>query len=139
MRRTAGGGARGLPAPLRALAVIRIGLLAGVLAFGAVAWLAHRQPGWEQPESAVIVRVHRVVLMSWIAVSAILIVLRLRLERARDDAARRVTLIIAWAVSEAAALGGAVDFYLGGDASMFAGGLFVMAAAFILFPLRRPG
>lgn len=137
--RAARGVARGAPTPLRTLAVIRIALLVGVLAFGAVSWIAHRQPTWEPPESSVIVRVHRAVLMSWIAASAILIVLRLRLERARDDAKRRTILIVAWAVSEAAALGGAVDFFLGRDASMFAGGLFVMAAAFILFPLRRTG
>jgi hypothetical protein len=120
-----------------ALAIIRIALMAGVLIFGAVAWFVHRQPDWTPPDVGSLRAVRRFVLSSWIAVSVLLIFFRLRLERARNEQQRRTTLIVAWAVAEGAAMGGALDFFLSRDVTMFAGGVFVMAAALILFPVRE--
>lgn len=129
--------APGRPAGVKALAVIRIALMLGVLFFGALAWWLHGRPTWTPPDPRALRGVRRFVLMSWIAVSVLLIFFRLRLERARTEAQRHTTLIVAWAVAEAAAMGGAVDFLLTRDTTMFAGGVFVLAAAFVLFPIRR--
>jgi hypothetical protein len=119
-----------------ALALVRISLLLGVLLFGAVTWFLHRDPSWQprSPESLPAVR--RAMLAAWVLAIVGLLALRTRLARLTGDA-RRSLLVVAWAVGEGAALFGGVYYFLSGDAMSFLGGLLVMLAALLLFPVRR--
>jgi hypothetical protein len=117
-------------------ALIRISLLLGVLLFGAVTWFVHRNPSW-RPQSPDALRPLRVVMLAgWVAAIIALIALRPRLGRLTDDA-RRTFLVICWAIGEGAALLGAVHYFLSGDPLSFLGGLVVMMAALLLYPIRR--
>lgn len=123
-------------APPSVLAVIRIALLAGVLAFGAVVYFLQRGEGWTpaDPDSTSVVRT--AMFAVWAGAAVLLIVLRLRLS-GLSDSARRTMLIVAWAIGEGAALIGGAYYMLSGEPQWFIIGLFIMLASFILFPIRR--
>ena len=130
------GPARQPPSADATLALIRISLLLGVLLFGAVSWFVHRNPSWRPSDADALPVLRRVMLAVWVLAVAALLAVRPRLERLTGGA-RRSTLVIAWAIGEGAALFGGVYFYLSGDALSFLGGLVVMMAALLLFPIRR--
>lgn len=124
------------PAPASALAILRIALLAGVLAFGAVTYYVQRGATWRPAAPDALDMVRIAMLSTWVVAVLLLLILRARLTRLTEAAGRSV-LVIAWAVGEGAALFGGVYYFLSGDAQWFIAGLFVMLAAFILFPVRR--
>ncbi len=118
------------------LALIRISLLLGVLLFGAVSWFIHRGPSWRPDNPDALSLIRRAMFIVWALAVAALLALRSRLGRA-TGVARRTLLVSAWAVGEAAALFSAVYFFMSGDVVGFLGGLVVMMAALLLFPIRQ--
>lgn len=122
--------------PTGTLAVVRIALLMGVLAFGAVVYYLQRGQDW-QPADASSLSVLRMALLSaWVVAALLLLILRLRLSRLAEPAGRSL-LMVGWAIGEGAALFGGVYYMLSGDPQWFIIGLFIMLASFILFPIRR--
>lgn len=118
------------PAVLR---LIRLSLLFGVLAFGAVAYFtqAQRQPSLE-PGVAGMLRLAVFGLSAAVVVASL--VMRGIRARATDPGAAATTTIIAWAIGEAPAILGAATYFLAGDALAF----FVGVAVFVLMLLAVP-
>lgn len=118
------------PAVLR---LIRLSLLFGVLAFGAVAYFtqAQRQPSLEPG-------LHDALRLAVFALSGAVVIAGLvfRTLRARAAAPASVasTTVIAWAVGEAPAILGAAVYFLSGDAQPF----FIGVAAFVLMLVAVP-
>jgi len=109
------------PQPLQQ---IRLSLLAGVLLFGAVILFVHRQPNWK-PGALAPAIIYALVACAILAVS-IAAGLKGRVERERDPQRRAPLLIAGWAAGEAAALFGAVIFYITGQGQWYALGLLAM-------------
>jgi hypothetical protein len=111
-------------------------LLAGVLLFGAVSWYTQRRPDWTPP--AADFRPFRVAgYLAWgLAVIGVL-VLRGRVDRARDAATRQKLNLFAWTCGEIVALYGGVVYFNTGDASWYLLGLAFMVGTFVVFPIRR--
>jgi hypothetical protein len=118
------------PAVLR---IIRLSLLFGVLAFGAVAYLteAQRQPSLD-PAVADVLRLVVFGLSAAVVIASF--VFRTMRARATQPAAAASTTIIAWAVGEAPAILGAATYFLSGDARPF----FIGVAAFVLMLVAVP-
>jgi hypothetical protein len=127
------------PPPKQALNIIRIAMLAGVLVFGAVAYVVRM--GGSQPaltgEGAHTLRLAGMVLwvIALLGLIGMRLLLRERIERGRDTQLP----IIAWALAEAPALFGGVFFLMTGDWSIFAAGVVGLVAAFALFPVPERG
>jgi hypothetical protein len=121
-------------ARVRTLGVIRMALLAGVLAFGGLIWLMRRRGGWTPP--ADVAPLHVMLIAMWtVAVSGI-VIFRVLFGRARD-APRRVRLsIFGWAAGELPPLIGGVYYFMTGDAGWYAAGVLLLVATFVVFPLR---
>ena len=120
------------------LGVIRLALLAGVLAFGAVTWFTHRGPEWSGGPRFVPEPLPTIALAVPV-LAAIAIVFVRRAAFATTDPARYGSLcVVGWALGEAAALAGGVHYFLSNDPSRYLIGLFVMLLSFVLIPLRRP-
>ena len=116
------------------LAAIRMAILLGVLAFGAVAWYQRRSPDWVAP--AVATRPLRYAGMAaWLIAIVGIIGLRLRFAREAEQASDARISIVAWAFAELPAVFGAVFYYLTGDLTLFAAGVGALMIAFLLFPV----
>lgn len=113
-----------------ALQLIRLSLMAGVLIFGAVDLIVHRQPSWK-PEALPPVIGYALVAVAIVAVS-IAVLLRGRLGREADPERRSALLIMGWAAGEGAGLFGAVIFFLTGQAQWYLFGLLAMLCTFVL-------
>ncbi|MBA3560247.1 MAG: hypothetical protein H0W30_16780 [Gemmatimonadaceae bacterium] len=124
------------PGDQRALALIRISLLVGVLIFGALTWWL--QSAGDRPTSdPSSLRTLRIAGFAiWGAAIALLAFLRSRLA-GLSDSTRRSYLVISWGVAEAVALFGGVVYFLSGDARWYVAGLFFMIGSFLVFPLRK--
>jgi len=118
------------PAVLR---VIRLSLLFGVLAFGAVAYFTQgqRQPSLD-PGALDALRLAVLALSAAVVVAAF--VFRAVRARSTDPASIANTTIIAWAVGESPAILGAITYFLSGDSQPFLVGV----AAFLLMLVAMP-
>ena len=124
-------------------AILRVGLISfaillGVLVFGAVAWwMRDGRSATPAPDPGFLERLGPfpaiVVAVALVAVIA----LRVVWGRTRDTVRRRKLAIVALAPGEGAALFGAVAYFLAGDSRWYLAGMFVLAAAVVLFPLRE--
>jgi hypothetical protein len=121
-------------ARVRTLGVIRVALLAGVLAFGGVTWLMRRRGAASAPADVAPLRVMLIVMWT-IAVSGI-VTFRVLFGRAHDAARRAQLSIFGWAAGELPALIGGVYYFMTGDAAWYAAGVLLLVAAFVVFPLR---
>lgn len=120
------------------VALIRFAILLGVLVFGAVAWWMRDGSGATPPPNPdFFVRLGIFPALVVGAALAAVVVLRVMWGRTTDPARRRTLAIVAMAPAEAAALFGAVGYFLAGDSRWFLMGMFVLAAAVVLFPLRE--
>jgi hypothetical protein len=119
------------------LALLRMGLWSGVVLFGVVIWILHRQPGWTPHTMAMPVKYVQ-ALMSVLAV-AIALAMRGRTNRETNDAQRNSRLLTLWAVGEAPALLGGVIFFVTGEPQSYVLGLFAMLTTLMLLPIARPG
>lgn len=117
------------------LGIIRIGLLMGVLLFGAVVWFLHRRPGFVPDRG--MEQLRPVVPFIMLGFIAAIVAVRIYLSRVTDAGRLGTYQIIGWAIGEAAALFGGVYYFNTDDPRFFLIGLFVMLASFIVLPLRR--
>jgi len=112
---------------LQPLQQIRLVLLVGVLIFGAVVLVVHRQPNWK-PGAIPNALPYALVAYSILAVF-IATVLKGRVGREPDRQRRGPLLIMGWAVGESAALFGVMIFYINGQAQWYGLGLLAMVSA----------
>lgn len=112
------------------LQLIRLSLLAGVLMFGAVTLIVHRQPNWK-PAVLPPALGYALVALAIVAVS-IAVLLKGRLGGEADPERRGALLIVGWAVGEAAGLFGAVIFFLTGQGQWYLFGLLAMLCTLVL-------
>jgi hypothetical protein len=117
----------------QSLQLIRLSLMAGVLMFGAVILLVHRQPNWK-PGVLPPAMEYALVACAILAVS-IAMMLKGRVTRERDPERRASLLITGWAVGEGAALLGGVIFFITGQGQWYAFGLLAMVCAFAVLPI----
>lgn len=104
--------------------------MAGVLMFGAVILIVHRQPSWKPGAFPPVVE-YALVAVAIFAVS-IAVLLKGRVGRERDPERRASLLLIGWAIGEGAGLLGAVIFFITGQGQWYAFGLLAMACSFVL-------
>jgi uncharacterized membrane protein len=113
--------------------MIRLVLMTGVLLFGAVVLVVHRQPNWK-PGVVPTAVVYGLVAYAILAVS-IAAVLKGRVGRERDPQRRASLILVGWVVGEAAALIGVVIFHITGQAQWYGLGLLAMAISFAMLSL----
>lgn len=119
------------------LGVIRLSLLAGVLAFGAVTWFMHRDEAWSGPARPPGGTFAMVALaVSILAIAGILFARR-QVTTTRDAAKYGSWCVLGWAFGEVAALTGGVYYFLTDDPGRYLLGVLVMLLSFVLIPLRR--
>ena len=117
-------------------AIVRMSLLAGILLFGAASWYTQRQPDWTPP--ATDFRPFRIAgYIAWGLALVGVLLLRGRVDRARDAVARQKLNLFAWTCGEIVALYGGVVYFNTGDASWYLLGLAFMVGTFVVFPIRR--
>lgn len=116
------------------LRLIRLSLLFGVLAFGAIAYftVAQRQPSLE-PGVLNALRLAVLVLSGGVVIAGF--VFRTLRSRTSDRGAMANTTIIAWAVGEAPAILGAATYFLSGDAQPFLIGVAAFVFMLVAVPL----
>ena len=117
------------------LAIVRIAILAGILAFGGIIWFLQRDPGWGPVTPQFPVR--PIAMGLWTAAIAGVLALRAAWGRAPDVKRRVHFSIMAIAVAEAPALYGAVVYFLTGDPRLYLTGVFLMLTTLLLFPIAR--
>ena len=118
------------------LGIIRLALLAGVLAFGAVTWFAHRRPDYHPAAPVNGPTATFSLVIGVLAIGAALLVRRAAF--ATTDAAKyRGLCIVGWSFGEMAALAGGIHYFMTNDPSRYAIGVLVMLCTFVLLPLRR--
>jgi hypothetical protein len=117
----------------RTLAIIRIALLAGVLAFGAVVWYLRRSGGASYDVDPRGLRLAGQAIWG-VATFGTLIVF---LAADRVPAARRPALsLIAWALGESTALYGGLFWLMLGDPQWYLYGVACLLLTYFIFPVR---
>ncbi|HEU5049557.1 MAG TPA: hypothetical protein VFU00_04475 [Gemmatimonadales bacterium] len=120
------------------VALIRFAIILGVLVFGGVAWWVRDGAGAAPaPNPGFFLDLGFFPALVVGAALAAVVVLRIVWGRERDAARRRTLSIVALAPAEAAALFGAVGYFLSGDSRWFLMGMFVLAGVVVMFPLRE--
>ncbi len=117
------------------LALIRLALWTGIVAFGAVVWFLHWRARFPVSVQPAALRNAQVAL-SVLAMVAVL-AMRGRVARAPDGLERNNGLIQLWVIGEAPALFGGVLFLLTNESQWYGLGLLVMLATFVLTPISR--
>ena len=118
----------------RALALIRIALLVGVLVFGAIIWCLQRS-GWES--SGVDPRGLRIAGQAvWGLMT--LGTLGLFLAAGRASPERRAAFsVVAWALGEATAIYGGLFWIMLGDRQWYLYGVACLLLTYFIFPIRN--
>ena len=122
----------------RALPLIRIAYLGGVLLFGAVSYYMHHgggavaAPGAEQREL-----LRYVGYAIWGGGIAGMLVLRSVFGRAIEMGRKAGLVLIGWALGEMVGLYGAVMYFITGEWQLYIAGVVVMLLSFSLFPVPR--
>lgn len=124
------------PTPAATLVVIRLGMLGGMLAFGAVAWHLTHQPGWRPSLPTGVDAFFYASLGVWAAVTAGLLLLRARVRREADPRRRTPLMVVGWALGEVPAVWGGVYYLLTGNPQRYVTGLLFLVMAFLLLPVR---
>jgi hypothetical protein len=118
------------------LRIIRVGLLTGMLMFGAIAFLLTRERGGGtgSPEIAEPLQIANIVVLILAAAG---IMMMQRKHAVETDPSRRTTWNIAgWAMGEAAAMFGGVHYLLVGNPTPYLVGMAMMLVSFIMVPIR---
>jgi len=124
------------PPSAATLGVIRLAILLGVLAFGAVVWYLQRRPEWSPAPGLDRDTIFYVGIAVWGISAAGLVLLRARWLRETDPRRRTLLMVAAWAVGEVPAFWGGVYFLLTGDPQRYFTGLMFLVVAFLLLPVR---
>ena len=120
--------------------IIRIGLLTGVFAFGAIAWYLrqNQETGTAGPENDGLGTILPIVFAAVLIGSAgVVFLFRKRRQAASSKTEIATTNIVGWALGEGVALLGAVILMLTGNVVYFAAGVVYMLAVFTMFPVPR--
>lgn len=124
--------------PYRNLFIIRTALMTGVFLFAAIAYFGPRvgfEPDTTFPAA---VQSMRFLLWAFVALAAVgALLLRSRVESAAPEK-RGSYLIIGWALGEAAALFGIVQFMGGGNVASMGLGLMAFVFTLVLLPIPQP-
>lgn len=119
------------------LGVVRIALLAGVLAFGGVIWLLQARTGWT-PSASPHDRTLRHVLMAAWAIGILGVLACFILVQAPRFARRtNVLAIIGSAMGELPAVAGGAHYLLTGSREWYVWGVGAMLITYFVFPIRR--
>lgn len=118
------------------LGLVRLAMLGGMLAFGAVAWHLTRQPGWRPSLPAGHAGFFYASLGLWAVAAAGLMLLRARVRREADPRRRTPLMLVGWALGEMPAIWGGIYYLLTGDPQRYVTGLLFLVMAFLLLPLR---
>ena len=129
----------GRPASPATLAVVRLAILGGVLAFGGVVAYLTRRPDWRPSPGADGGLFSYAGLGVWIVATVGLLLLRRAWQRETDPARRTPLMIVGWALGEVPAIWGGIVFLLTGDPQRFFTGVLFLVMAFLLLPLRARG
>ena len=117
------------------LFIIRASLLTGVLIFGGITYYIHSQsppPSTVDPAS-----IRWPVLGAWGMITAALLLLGMRYRRPAPHSQRVTMAVVGWALGEAAALAGGVDYFLTGIPDRYGFGLLIFVIALVMFPIPR--
>ena len=120
------------------LPIMRLGLVGGVVFFGAVAWwMAHMQGGIAPDLVDGIQGPVWIGLgVLFLALFAAVVALRSRRQSAEDGQAKHGATIMGWAVAESGGLIGCIYLLFVGDPTFFGVGLaFLLLATFVLLPI----
>lgn len=123
-------------ARVRALGLVRIALLLGILLFGALTYVVHRQSAPLPPTPGALAPVRLMVMIVMAAALVGALVMRVQIARVRDAARRAPLQIITWAMGEAAALAGGVYYFVAGEPRWYLIGVLVLLASLVVVPLR---
>lgn len=124
--------------PTRNLFIIRIALMTGVFLFAAVAFFGPRVGLETDTQFPAAVEQLRYVLWAFVAIAAAgALMLRGKAETAPPER-RGLYLIVGWALGEAAALFGVVQYMGGGNAASMGLGLMTFVFTLVLLPIPRP-
>ncbi|HEU4455755.1 MAG TPA: hypothetical protein VFR81_22010 [Longimicrobium sp.] len=117
------------------LFIIRASFLTAVLVFGGITYYIHSQ---EPPPSTVDPDTLRWgVLGIWGAITLALVVLSTRYRRPAPYTQRVGMAIAGWALGEAAALVGGVDYFLTGIPDRYGVGVLIFVVALVMFPIPQ--
>ena len=125
--------AKASPQPVQ---LIRFALIMGVLMFGGVTLVIHRQSSWK-PGTLPAIAGYALMAVSIVAV-AVARSMRSRVLREQDPQRRATLLLTGWTAGEAAGLLGGVLFLVTGQGQWYMLGLLAMLTNFALLPVRRP-
>lgn len=130
--------ARGRLAPATTMALVRVGMALGTVAFGGVVWLLQRQGRVHVDVTPARLRMYRdAAMVVWVAASVALGALTIVRQRVIDDARERTLTVVAWTVGELVAILGGVFYLLSDRSRFYTLGLLFFAVALLISPLRR--
>ncbi len=118
------------------LGLIRLAMLGGMLAFGAVAWYLTHQPGWRPSLPTGRDGFFYASLGIWAVVTVVLLLLRARVRSEADPRRRTPLMLVGWALGEMPAIWGGIYYLLTGDPQRYVTGLLFLVMAFLLLPVR---
>ena len=118
----------------RTLALIRIALLVGVLAFGGVVWLMRRTSEPSYAVNPLGLRIAGQAVWGLMTIGT----LALFLLAAKASAERRATYsVVAWALGEATAVYGGLFWMMLGDSQWYLYGVACLLLTYFIFPVRN--
>jgi hypothetical protein len=124
--------------PYRNLFIIRTALMTGVFLFAGVAYFGPRFGMAMDTQFPAAVEQFRYVLWGFVAIAvAAALLLRSKVETAAPEKQAQF-LIIGWAVGEAAALFGAVQYMTGAGIASLGLGLMSFVFTLVMLPIPRP-
>ena len=127
------------PPSAAALAIIRLALLLGVLAFGAATTYIVNRGEWRPPRADSLNTLRTVGIVLWVLAIVGVAFLRFRGTRIARRAGAAAPSIIGWAIGEAIALFGGVHYFLTAQPAWYLNGVLFLVATFVMFPIRRTG
>lgn len=122
--------------PASGLSIIRVALIAGVVATGGVFWYISDHLEGPILEAGMRSTVRLGILGFWAVMLLIISVIRRRRTRAPSAHRQRMLTVVGWALAEAIALVGVVYYFLTGAALLFFVGLLIqLGVSFIMLPI----
>ena len=122
--------------PVQNLGLIQASMLAGPLLLVGVSYFVHHQPGYS-PLGVPAGIQYALPILCLIALGGVLAVRSMR--SSVTEVQRYAFLsLIGWAIAEAAALAGALYYFMTDDPKWAATGIFVMLFGALMLPAKRP-